>query len=157
MAKVHIEFNAEADQKVWLHLKRGLFRAALQLEERVIRSISIGQPVRRLPSGHLIGLSPSRPGHPPHVLHGRLRQSITNSGIRQTASTRMGIMVGTNVEYAARLEYGFVGTDSLGRKVSQAPRPFLRRALRESLKSIGSLIAKGFVGTSTGRALRGKS
>ena len=33
--------------------------------------------------------------------------------------------VGTNVEYARRLELGFVGTDKAGRTVNQKPRPHL--------------------------------
>ena len=31
--------------------------------------------------------------------------------------------------YAMRIEYGFVGTDKLGRKYNQAPRAFVRRVL----------------------------
>ena len=33
--------------------------------------------------------------------------------------------VGTNVEYARRLELGFVGQDKLGRTINQKPRPHL--------------------------------
>lgn len=39
----------------------------------------------------------------------------------------VGVM-GTNVEYARRIELGFVGTDKLGRSYNQAPRPYLRKA-----------------------------
>lgn len=31
--------------------------------------------------------------------------------------------------YAMRLEFGFVGTDSLGRKINQPPRAFVRRTM----------------------------
>lgn len=34
-------------------------------------------------------------------------------------------VVGTNVEYARRLELGFVGKDSLGRTINQKPRPHI--------------------------------
>ena len=34
-------------------------------------------------------------------------------------------VVGTNVEYAKRLELGFVGEDSLGRTINQKPRPHI--------------------------------
>lgn len=37
-----------------------------------------------------------------------------------------------NSPQAARLEYGFYGTDSRGRNVSQAPRPHFRPALIET-------------------------
>jgi hypothetical protein len=33
--------------------------------------------------------------------------------------------------YGMRLEYGFVGTDSLGRQYNQAPRGFVRRTVEE--------------------------
>lgn len=34
-------------------------------------------------------------------------------------------VVGTNKEYAARIEFGFNDTDSLGRRYHQAPQPYL--------------------------------
>lgn len=49
------------------------------------------------------------------------------SGARGTAAVR----VGTNVEYAARVEFGFVGQDSLGRHFNQAGQPYLTRAATE--------------------------
>ncbi len=42
----------------------------------------------------------------------------------------------TNVEYAHRLEMGFVDTDKKGRNVSQAPRPFLRKAIWDNKAKI---------------------
>jgi phage gpG-like protein len=48
----------------------------------------------------------------------------------QTAtSTGAEVAVGTNVEYGPRLEYGFVGTDSLGRTYHQPARPHARPAI----------------------------
>jgi HK97 gp10 family phage protein len=53
-------------------------------------------------------------------------------------------VVGTNVEYARRLEYGFKGTDSLGRKYNQSAKPYLRPALDNNktklTKEIGDFI-----------------
>jgi len=56
--------------------------------------------------------------------------------------------VGTNVEYARRLELGFVGTDSLGRNYNQKPRPHLipayeRNRLKILAKFGGKLPWKG--------------
>lgn len=52
---------------------------------------------------------------------GTLRRSVhvemTEDGLRQVA------MIGTNVPYARRLEYGFADTDSLGRVYHQNPQP----------------------------------
>lgn len=41
----------------------------------------------------------------------------------------MRATVGTNKPQGRRLEYGFVGTDSLGRTYNQAPRPHVRPAV----------------------------
>jgi len=47
--------------------------------------------------------------------------------------------VGTNLEYARRLELGFVGIDAKGRKYDQAPRPYLRPALEKNRENIKRL------------------
>lgn len=115
-------------------LERRLTRTAQLIEGEVVRSISIGQAVRRTKGGYLRGLGPSVEGQPPHVLSGRLRQSISHMILRETM--RVIARIGTNVIYARRLELGFVGTDSLGRNIHQGPRPYLRPALDRYLKSI---------------------
>jgi hypothetical protein len=43
--------------------------------------------------------------------------------------------------YAKRMEYGFVGTDSLGRTYDQAPRPFARPAMENKRAEIANTIA----------------
>ena len=122
-------------------LQRGMTRAVLFVEAEVIRSISIGQAVKRSKGGRLRGLNPSRPGEPPHVLYGRLKQSIKHV-VEMTAAGIVG-RVGTNVVYARRLELGYVGTDKKGRNVNQAPRPFLRPAILNNRSRIFDLITRG--------------
>lgn len=51
---------------------------------------------------------------------GTLRRSLH---VEETGDLRAE--VGTDLPYAARLEFGFVGADSRGRVYSQAPRPYL--------------------------------
>lgn len=109
-------------------LERGIERACMFVVGRIIASISTGQPA-------------SAPGEPPHVLLGRLRQSITHR-VFQRAGEWVGV-VGTNVIYARRLELGFVGTDARGRNVNQAPRPFIRPAILNNRAEILRLIARG--------------
>ena len=46
------------------------------------------------------------------------------------------VVAGTNVKYARRLEYGFIGKDKLGRHYNQAARPYLRPALAKNLSKI---------------------
>lgn len=81
---------------------------------------------------------------------GNLRRSIhigghedlapDNAGIVNTAgqvsqpvvrAEAAEVFVGTNVEYARRIEYGFQGADSLGRTFDQAAQPYLRPAVDE--------------------------
>uniref|UniRef100_A0A6H1ZRR4 Tail protein n=1 Tax=viral metagenome TaxID=1070528 RepID=A0A6H1ZRR4_9ZZZZ len=90
----------------------------------------------------------------PHVDTGRLRASISSNwtgsglsrgkvttpakpedGIEQPTKKLTGV-VGSNVSYARRIELGFVGVDSLGRKYNQQPYPYLRPALHKNEKKI---------------------
>lgn len=49
--------------------------------------------------------------------------------------------IGTDVVYARRIEYGFVGADSLGRVYNQAPQPYLRPALHSNANQILGVLA----------------
>jgi len=46
--------------------------------------------------------------------------------------------VGPSVEYAARIEFGFVGEDSLGRRYNQAAHPYLTPAVEEIARKYNS-------------------
>lgn len=61
------------------------------------------------------------------VRSGRLRASLR---VMETTSSAGGAQarVGTDVPYAARIEFGFAGRDSLGRLYSQPAQPYLRPA-----------------------------
>jgi hypothetical protein len=115
-------------------LERRMFIAMVELEGRVKRLISTGQPVRRTKSGRLIGLDPSRPFEPPHVLTGRLRQSIKGDVTR--AGDFIVGRVGSNVEYARALEFGYAPRNL-------DPRPYLRPSFRDSIKRIASILRGG--------------
>lgn len=91
----------------------GMERAATWIEGEVKRSFSFS--------------GPSPPGQPPAVDTGRLRSSITHE-VREEGNEVIGL-VGSNVEYARRLEFGFVGTDKRGRRINQPERPYLRPAV----------------------------
>jgi len=78
---------------------------------------------------------PSPPGHAPAAPTGTLKGRITH---KIDKATMIG-QVGTNLEYARRVELGFVGIDSLGRKYAQAPRPYLRPALEINRAAIKKL------------------
>lgn len=58
---------------------------------------------------------------------GNLRRSIDIGNLQSSGGT-VTVEVGTDVEYARRIEYGFNGADSLGRVYHQAARPYLEPA-----------------------------
>ena len=66
-----------------------------------------------------------RPG--PEAPTGDYRRSITRQ-VSKTATSSTG-MVGTNKPQGRRLEFGFTGTDSLGRSYNQPPYPHFGPAL----------------------------
>lgn len=59
---------------------------------------------------------------------GDLSRSI-HVGTPDTGGASVEVKVGTDKEYARRIELGFAGADSLGRVYNQPPYPYLRPAL----------------------------
>ncbi len=91
--------------------------------------------------GNASGRNPSAAGEAPKKVTGRLQASLTAA-----VSVEDGVVVGrvgSNVPYARRLELGFVGVDAKGRKVSQAPRPYLRPAVEKSRTTIAKILGIG--------------
>jgi Bacteriophage HK97-gp10, putative tail-component len=77
------------------------------------------------------------------------RAPVRTGDYRRSWSTQVNGMtarVGTNKPQARRLEYGFVGADSLGRHYNQAPRPHVRPAFDAVrgpfLKDIATVVPK---------------
>lgn len=54
----------------------------------------------------------------------------------------MDVVVGSELPYAARIEFGFAGTDSLGRVYSQAAQPYLRPAIEETRHKMQQIFAE---------------
>jgi hypothetical protein len=113
--------------KLRVPAENAILRAMLHLENAVKRKLSgarSGRLYRVSKTGRLH--QASAPGEPPAVLFGKLRQSITHIGPTWEGFHVSG-EVGTNLEYAARLEYG--GVDSRG--VQILPRPYLAPTVLE--------------------------
>lgn len=77
----------------------------------------------------------SAPGEPPAVLFGRLRQSITHSKPTWDGWT-VSTEVGTNVEYARRLEWG--GIDRNGVRI--LPRPYIAPTVLREEEAIDRIL-----------------
>lgn len=120
-AKIGIAIGRVGDQ-----IERNLTAAALLVEGEAVRLVSRGQPVRRLPSGRLVGEDPSKPGEPPKVVNARLKQSI-NHRVERTP-TKITAEIGSNIKYARALE--------LGNPPNLKPRPYMRPALANTKRDV---------------------
>ena len=111
-----------------------VIRAAEQAKKKALTEAAL------VVEGLAIELAPS----PGETGYGNLKNSLTHQVKGDEAR------VGTNVVYAARLEFGFRDTDSLGRRYNQAPRPYLRPAFDKSKKEVekilGDVIGKDIEG-----------
>lgn len=83
-------------------------RDATQYGESVVKSYASG-----------------RPGPIPRT--GDHRRTIRGEIVSVDPSLIIG-QIGSNLPYSARLEYGFVGQDILGRNYNQAPYPYMAPA-----------------------------
>ena len=66
------------------------------------------------------------------VLTGTLRRSIH----QEDAPGQLAVLVGTDLDYARRVEEGFAQRDRLGRRYNQPAQPYLRPALDENVDAI---------------------
>ncbi|MER7118451.1 HK97 gp10 family phage protein [Streptomyces goshikiensis] len=118
-------------------LDRGglVLRSESETAMRVSAALLVAQ-IRQRASG--------RPG--PRVITGRYRASW-HSEVHAAGSVFVA-QVGSNAPQARRLEYGFVGTDSLGRRYAQPPFPHVGPAMRQA----GPVVAR-LLGAAMERAL----
>jgi len=72
------------------------------------------------------------------TISGDLKGSWTASDVKDSG-TKSHINVGSNLEYAARVELGFVGDDILGRTFNQEGQYMLTNAFKESKSFIKKL------------------
>ena len=81
----------------------------------------------------------SADGETPAVDTGVLVHSISTWTEKQSRDEiTMGI--GSGIIYAARLEFGFMEIDSLGRQYDQQPRPYMRPAVDNNVNEIEKAI-----------------
>jgi hypothetical protein len=100
-----------------------------------------GEVRKEINRGNRSGKNPSLPGEPPKKVTAALFRSI-NWAVRVTPEKIIGF-VGTGLIYARRLELGFIGRDSAGRTINQAPRPFLRSTLKSRWEQIQRILKTG--------------
>ena len=65
--------------------------------------------------------------------------ALRNSGFTEPATQQnKTATVGFTMVYAPRIEFGFVGADSLGRNYNQAARPYLKPAVERMARKFNS-------------------
>lgn len=89
------------------------------------------------------GKASGRPG--PRVITGDYRRSISGDIVERSPGRVVG-QIGTNAAQARRLEYGFVGPDSLGRVYNQPAYPHFSPSEGEiadlAVRQIGQAISE---------------
>lgn len=95
--------------------------------------------------GNRSGKNPSLAGEPPKKVTGTLQNNIASTVQRSGNAIvgAVGVRRGPANEYAPRLELGFTGTDSKGRRYNQKPRPYLVPAIARNREKILRTIRKG--------------
>ena len=116
-------------------LKVNAEKAARMIEADIVRSLSTGQDAVRRGDGSLMGLDPSQPGQPPHLLTGHLRRSIDHRVEKHPKYIDIFVIAGAS--YARVLEYG-----GMSGKANIAARPFMRPALARNRDKAISMLVK---------------
>jgi HK97 gp10 family phage protein len=107
-------------------------RRAPRLTGNLARSITPG-----------VGTDPLGSSGPIKDTEGSLpAQSVETLQPELKAEGKATAWVATNVVYAKRMEYGFKGPDKLGRKYSQAGRPYMRPAMDENKNKLNAEFTK---------------
>ena len=133
-SKVTVDWNGkEVLLQASQQLRTNAEGVGMFLEGKVVRSLSKGQPAVRV-GKRLVGKSPSKPGQPPRLLHGNLRNSIYHRVLigRRTVA----IMIGANTPYARALEFGYP-------KGNLEERPYLRPAIRKNREKAIQRLVRG--------------
>jgi phage gpG-like protein len=145
--KVTMEWNGDEVMRAAMRqLSINADRVGMMLDGAVVRSLSKGQPVKRVGKdrkARLVGLQPSRPGEPPRLLHGLLRNSIAYR--KEIHPREVEVYIGANTKYARALEYG-------NPKKNLKARPYLRPAIENNRdKAIKRLVKGVFPKNARGR------
>lgn len=121
--------------------EKGMLQVVQALRAINVKKLSRRQPTRVSKSGRRYGLDPSEPWTDAKIVDAELRKA--QFGIVEVRHDAIVGYTGSNTAYSARIEMGFVGTDSKGRRIDQQPRPTNRRTLLENKDRIFRGILRG--------------
>lgn len=128
--------------RIKLHTYKGLRAAGMYVARECMKKLKRPQPLAvAKKSGRRYGLDPSLPWEDAKRMEGIYSKSIVFEVYEQ--GDAMWCLVGSDIKYAARLEFGFIGNDSRGRTYNQAPRPTIRRTVHQSIPMVGRFLVTG--------------
>lgn len=119
-----------------------VINAAVFLVGEIKLALGTGQrtgKVYRVPGTKTREYTSSSEGEAPAVMLASLITSISYE-ITEDNAEEVIARVGTNIEYAARLEFGYTDTDSMGRKYNMAPRPYMRPTYLKNREKIRAIL-----------------
>lgn len=125
-------------------MRQNVLNAAIFMVGQVKLKLGTGKrtgKVYKVPGTRSKKYTSSAPGEAPAVMLSNLISSITHQIVVDT-DDEIVAQVGTVMEYAARLEFGFIDTDSLGRRYNMPARPYFRSTYIENREKI-QLILNG--------------
>jgi hypothetical protein len=114
-------------------MEQNVRQAAAMLEGQIKRKLGTGARTGheyKVPGTKNKTYTASAPGEAPAVMLSNYMNSITHD-VAVKPNEIVGT-TGTNQKQGKRLEFGFVGTDSLGRRYNQAPRPHMKVTYEEN-------------------------
>ncbi len=85
----------------------------------------------------------------PNIVTGRLRGSIRSTGVQRLAGGWTSA-VGPTVVYGRRVELGFKGTDSIGRKYNQPAYPYFGPGVKEVRLRVAAISTRNWAAAING-------
>lgn len=140
MARNGVEFTnnfAVVKGRLRQGMERNVRQASALLEGEIKRTLGSGQRTGKeypVPGTKNKTYTASAPGEAPAVMLSNYMNSITHN-VKVEPNQITGT-TGTNQEQGKRLEFGFVGTDSKGRRYNQAPRPHMKATYEKNKERI---------------------
>lgn len=132
MARIRAGFTRNLHAAAIVVTNRAKVLLSVPGTTQAIRAFSYrygGRKFNARKKGTVYGSVVSEPGEPPRKQFGRLRASVA----REVDASSLTARVGTNVKYGRWLE---LGTGKM------AARPWLRRALNESMSQVRAILAR---------------
>lgn len=124
-------------------MEQNVLRATAFIEGEVKKTVGTGSRSGRtykVPGTANTTHTASAPGEAPAVMMGNYMNSITHA-VRAGTNEIVGT-TGTNQKQGMRLEFGFVGTDSKGRRYNQAPRPHFKATYEQNREEIKRILGR---------------